>query len=98
MAIITRGTPLRKKSFGVGIPDACTIKLGGVPNEVMKAKAVLIAVIIAINAKLNSAAAPTAKVIGTRMAAAAPSLITFVNSTVTTIIIKIMDQVVEMAI
>ena len=52
----------------------------------------LIAVIIAMNARLKSAAAPTAKVIGTRIAAAAPSLITLVSNTVTTIIMRIMDK------
>ena len=92
MAIMTKGIPFLRKSFDVGIPEACTIKLGGVPKEVMNAKAVLIAVIIAINAKLKSAADPTANVIGTSIAAAAPSLITLVSKTVTTIIIRIIDK------
>ena len=92
MAITTNGTPFLKKSLDVGIPDACTIKLGGVPKEVIKAKAVLIAVIMAMNAKLKSAAAPTANVIGTRIAAAAPSLITLVSKTVTTIIMSMIDK------
>ena len=48
--------------------------------------------IMAMNAKLKSAAAPTANVIGTRIAAAAPSLITLVSSTVTTIIMRMMDR------
>ena len=55
---MTKGTPFLRKSFGVGIPEACTIKLGGVPKEVMNAKAVLIAVIIAIKAKLKSLQLP----------------------------------------
>ena len=35
MAIMTRGTPFLRKSLDVGIPEACTIKLGGVPKEVI---------------------------------------------------------------
>ena len=44
--ITTNGTPFLTKSFGLGIPDAGTIRFGGVPKEVMKARKVRINYIV----------------------------------------------------
>ena len=47
------GRPFLTKSLDLGMPEDGTIKLGGVPNEGIKAKAVLIPVIIALREKLK---------------------------------------------